>query len=234
MALNLAPNTYQWRIQTFVEGQYRPTTEFVTFTVISNQPFNFDGRNGFSGPPGAMGNSSTGLYGYNASGQSGSPGGDGGDGENGMDVAVTLQDAGDYIQVDLSGAGTSSSFLLSRSSAPLFVSARGGVGGDGGPGGTGVSYSQVYDPNYPSGHYTYGHGGAGGPGGNGGNGGDGGNVTVTCRGGDFKKFVTSDVRGGNGGPGGRGGQGGSPGGATGSTGQPGREGEKGQVTYQDQ
>ncbi len=153
MTLNLPPNTYQWRIQTFVEGQYRPATDFITFTVISAQAFSFDGRNGCSGPPGSMGYANTG--GYVGSAQAGSPGGDGGNGENGMDVAVTIQDAGDYLQVDLTGAGTSSSFLLSRSSTPLVISARGGKGGEGGQGGAGGSYSQVYNPNYPSGQYNY-------------------------------------------------------------------------------
>jgi len=231
MALNLPPNTYQWRIQTFVENQYRPSSDFITFTVISTTAFNFDGRSGPVGPPGTMGYANTG--GYVGSAQAGSPGGDGGNGEDGKDVAVTIQDAGDYLQVDLTGANTGSSFLLSRSSAPLVISARGGKGGDGGIGGDGGSYSQVYNPNYPSGHYAYGYGGAGGPGGNGGDGGNGGNVTITCRGGDFKKYVTADVTGGKGGQGGRGGLGGNPGGASGYTGQAGRDGMKGQVTYGD-
>ncbi len=209
ISLPLRPGPpYQWLVKAYDGKQFQEIVPRRRFELSATVTYDFGGADGSAG---AVGGSASSTYTINTSNQVGFlDGPPGGAGARGNDVDVTLQPAGDYMQVTLTSGNSSQRFLLLATSTPIVVDASGGNGGTGGSGGNGLP--GVLNPMYNSSGVvvsaTARAAGNGGNGGIGGAGGNGGTVRVHGNGVDGKRYVKARVDGGTGGTGGAAGRGG--------------------------
>lgn len=206
VVLPLAPGpSYRWSVRALSGGRFTELVPFRGFQISTNLTLAFDGG---PGRPGETPNVQTPQQGAN--------GGPGGPGQPGMSIRVQVEPApgaaaADMVRVVVQG-NTAQTFYLLKSSAPLLITANGGMGGAGGAGADGMQ--GVLQPQYDTAGRIIGWyqtlptpGGDGGPGGRGG---DGGVVTIESSvPADAARLVTVRADAGRGGQGGRGGRGGA-------------------------